>query len=139
MSTSRKIIKFFSILTLVGGLLRLIAGILIGIDMWDNASMVVGVSPIDGELGGVAIGIMGAVEGIWAMAIGWIGIKGANNPTKIGGFIVITAIAFVYYAFFFVMNFVGGGSGFDGTSFVGTIWNLIALVMGFSVKKEARR
>lgn len=138
MSTSRKVIKFFSILSLVGGLIMLVAAVLVGLDIWDNSTMLLGVPADQAHFDGVATAVIGAVQGIVQLIVGWLGIKGANRPSKIGGFLGITVIAVVYYAVCTVLG-ITSKSGNMAVIGVGLVWHVIMLIMALNVRKEAQR
>lgn len=122
---------------MVGGLILIVAAILIGLDMWDEASIQLAIPAQEAHFDGVVLAVIGAVQGLVQLVIGWIGVRGANRPSKIGPFIVLSLIATIYYAVCFGMLFAQ--SGFDGVCFVGTLWNAFMLLLGNNVRKDAQK
>lgn len=138
MSISRKVIKVLSILSLIGGLIQLVGGILVAVDIWDNASVQLGIPMNKAELDAVIIGGICIFFGLFQIVVGWIGIKGANQPSKIGSFLVLTLISLIYHAVCLGLS-LATSTGETTTLAVYTVWNVAMLVLGYNVKKEAQR
>lgn len=137
MSTSRKVIKFFSILSIIAGLILVVCGVLFGLDLFDKGAAELAIPVDEAHFDGVLLAVIAGVQGIVQIIIGWIGIKGANQPSKIGTFFIFSLIALIYYAVCF--GILMATQGFDAATFVGTLWHLVMVVLANNVKKEAEK
>lgn len=137
MSTSRKIVKVFSIISLIAGLIFLVGGILLGVGIYQNPDLL-GLSADKAHLEGIYAAVAVGVQGVADLIVGWLGVKAANRPSKAGGYIVISVIALVYQLFFVVYSLVAA-TGFDTTSCVHAVFDLVMVFLGINIKKEAQR
>ncbi|MEG1562002.1 MAG: hypothetical protein RR323_06330 [Raoultibacter sp.] len=142
-SSSQKALKVIAIIMIVfaafsilGGLFAAFGGGALGsaaITAGDDKATVVG---------GVALlgGIMMLIGGIINLVIGLLGLRGANNPQKIGAFFVLSIIGFVFAALSLVSILMSGA--FDITTLVsdviGLALPLICVLLAYNIKKETR-
>lgn len=113
MSGSRKAIKVLAIIAIVAGALLAAVGLL----------MIVGSGTVSGktiEYQGysylastmsVGIGVAAILEAILYIFVGALGVRGANDPAKIGPFKIICYIDIVFNIISGVSMIVSGGSG----------------------------
>lgn len=144
-SSSQKALKVISIimivfagLTLAFGLLTIAGG---------GAAGYMGVDTADDDavmLGGMVmiLGFMVVVSGIVNLVVGIFGVRGANNPQKIGVFYVLSIIGVVWG----VINAAGSlwmNPSIDANAVVSAICGLVlpvaCLALAHSIKKENAR
>lgn len=136
MSTARKVIKILSILTIVEGLCMAVIGILLmtGIFKLDDANAAyVELHLNGGNTTYLAIAVL--LIAIFCIVEGWLGVKGANVPSKMFPFIIASTAAITYYCTEFLHTMLEGSIGF------GMIGNLvvngIVWYLAYKTYKEA--
>ncbi len=140
-SSSQKALKVISIimivfaaLAIVGGLVVTAGGGLLGVE---------GVNTADDDVtltGGLAmvLGLMFLVGGIVDLIIGIFGLRGANNPKKIGVFFVLAIIGVVFAAISALMTLMGGT--IDASTIISELISLalpiVCVILANNIKKE---
>lgn len=110
-SGSQKVLKVISIIMIVLGVLGVVSGALLlagggalgvsGIDTAnDDAAVAGGLTMI------VGFGLL--LSSAFNLVIGIFGLRGANNPSKIGAFFVLAVLGVVFGALNLVGTFLGG-------------------------------
>ena len=121
MSTNRKILKVISIIGLVLDIILLICGIVLfmGISMDpDGAIDIATKNPIANFTGQETVGmLLGAsvaavIYGIWDCFVSFMGIRGANNPSKMGFVTVIAGISLAITVIGTIAGIVAGSFDF---------------------------
>ncbi len=141
MSGARKALKVIAIIMIVLAALQIVLGAMIAF----GASFMVGQQ--SATLEGVTVdvgsslqgvGIMAVVSGIVSLIVGILGVRGANDPSKIGPFKVLAIIGLILCAIQFVMYVATGQFASYGLSGVLTLIVQIAIVvLAFKVQNEA--
>ena len=142
-STSQKALKVISIIMIVVGVLGLAFSLFLligggamgvtGVDMADDGTAVAG---------GLAM-ILGfglLLSSLFDLIIGIFGVRGANNPSKIGVFFVLAVIGVVFGA----LNLVGTlFNGLDFSSIVSSLLSLglpiVCVVLANNIKHQEMR
>lgn len=140
-SSSQKALKVVSIIMIVMSALMILAGLFLtigggamgsaSIDANDEASA---------AMAGFAIigGIMILIGGIVDLIIGILGLRGANNPQKIGVFFVLAIIG-VAFSLFSLLGTLFGGSA-DASMIASSVASLIfpgiCVFLAYNIKKE---
>lgn len=140
-SGSQKALKVISILMIVFGGLAIAFGLFgmvgggvigaAGVDAADDSAA---------ALGGIAIvvGIGMLVSGVIDLVIGIFGLRGANNPQKIGVFFVFAIIGTVLAALGFVGTLMSGSGDASSivSGFVGLLLPGACVILANNIKKE---
>lgn len=131
MPASCKTLKILSLLIVLLG----IVGLIVGGTLLFGAGAVADVEGVESPVATAqALGIVFMVTGAFHLALGFMGTRGANNPAKLGGFIVLCAILVV-------ANIVEAVLGFSSSNWlpsaVSALAALIALVFARRAKSEA--
>lgn len=123
MSTYRKVLKVLSIVSLVLSIIGILMGVgivfLCGTNP-DGALQAISVNPI-GSMSAtdtlyvvLGVGIFLAIYCVWEVFVSIMGIRGANNPRKMGFVTVMAAISFAIGALGFVAGVAGGNFSVSG-------------------------
>lgn len=137
MSISRKIIKVFSILSVLFGVVVCVFAVLVALGVFNKELISSGISAADITTDDRAAGIMAGIQGLIQIIMGWCGIRGANRPSKIGPFFILTVLAIIFYAIILGLAFTSGGP--ITTVAIRVAWHVFMLIMAFNVRKEAQR
>ena len=128
-TTSQKALKVISIIMIVFAALTLLLG-------------------IGGIVTGGALGILGAgsgdagsaalVGGAINLAIGIFGLRGANDPRKIGAFYVLAIIGLAFAVLSALGTFFGGSAdgGDIASALFGLVLPLVCVLLAYNIKKE---
>lgn len=102
-STSQKILKVLSIIAIAAGVIGVLGGLWFAVAMdsaGDSNSLLLGTA------GGGVIIVMGLVN----LIIGWLGLRGANDPSKIGPTWVLSLIGLIFYVIMLLVGFYADGT-----------------------------
>ena len=110
MSSECKIVKGMSLFMLVLGLLGLAAGIFMFVNAPAAAEVTTVESPV---VTAEALGAILAVTGAVYLVAGVMGAKGANNPVRLGGFVVVAWVLAVVNAAEAVLSYMSGSSAWQ--------------------------
>lgn len=140
MSGARKALKVISIIMIVMAVLNAAAGLMAVF----GASFVVGqefasIDDIRVDVGAAlqAVGVMAVVSGVVSVLVGILGVRGANNPAKIGPFKVLACIGLVLCVAQFLMYFATdqmAAYGFGGA--FSLILQIVIVCLAFKVSAE---
>ncbi|MEG0374838.1 MAG: hypothetical protein RR547_01475 [Raoultibacter sp.] len=139
-SSSQKALKILSIVMIVLAILSIVSGLFMII----GGGAVAGTTVYGGDdsmavMAAAAMigGVMILVGGIINLIIGIFGLRGANNPQKIGVFFVLAIIGVVVTALSFVGNIM---SGSDFTTIISGLISFVlpvaCVVLANNIKKE---
>lgn len=131
MSSECKIVKGLSWLLMLIGLASVVMGIVMFVGAPDVADQLEG-----GAASAQIAGIIMAVAGVFELATGVMGARGANNPVHLGGFIVFASIIALVNVVEIVLIVTGG----QGTVWMNAIYvaaALVAVVNAQRAKKAA--
>ena len=84
-----------------------------------------------GTIGGVVLIVAGAFN----VVVGVFGVRGANDPSKIGVFWVLCIIGIVFNALGLIME--ATGSGISASSLIGTLFVVVLFILANNIKKQA--
>ena len=123
-TTSQKALKVISIIMIVFAALTLLLG-------------------IGGIVTGGALGILGAgfvilLGGAINLAIGIFGLRGANDPRKIGAFYALAIIGLAFAVLSALGTFFGGSAdgGDIASALFGLVLPLVCVLLAYNIKKE---
>ncbi len=142
MSGSQKAIKVFSIIAIIGGVLAALLAVLMFVGMGVVAGETVNFdgTQVDESFIAAVAGFMFLICAVEYLVAGIFGVRGANNPQKIGPFYVICWIIVVLQVLALVVDVVSGGNDMAVTvveHIVELIIPVILLVLANKVKKQA--
>lgn len=103
MSKECQIVKGISLFLMVIGILAIITAVLMFTDAPLAASMFK-----DGEVLAQVAGVVLGVSGVFELVAGFMGARGANNPSHLGGFIVLGSILVVVNVIEVCLGIFGG-------------------------------
>ena len=141
-TTSQKALKVISIIMIVFAALTLLLGIggivtggalgILGAGIGDagSAALVGGVAAV----AGFVILLGGAIN----LAIGIFGLRGANDPRKIGAFYALAIIGLAFAVLSALGTFFGGGAdgGDIASALFGLVLPLVCVLLAYNIKKE---
>lgn len=131
-SASQTALKILSIIFIVLNLVFVVAGALI----------LAGALSIPDEMGasfGGALGIMAITWGVIGLIIGLLGVRGANNPAKIGAFWVLCILGIVLYVIEIGLDIFGGtasGSASLSSDVLTLAFIVVMFVLATRIKKQ---
>lgn len=131
MSSECKIVKGLSWLLMLIGLASVVMGVVMFLGAPDVADQLEG-----GAVSAQTAGIIMAVAGLFELATGVMGARGANNPAHLGGFIVFAGIIALVNVVEIILVVTGG----QGTVWMNAIYvasALTAVVNASRAKKAA--
>ena len=133
-TSSQTALKVLSIIGIVVGAIIAVSGIVLtvganGFAMYQASSSGAGVAVL-GTIGGVVLIVAGAFN-----VVGVFGVRGANDPSKIGVFWVLCIIGIVFNALGLIME--ATGSGISASSLIGTLFVVVLLILANNIKKQA--
>ena len=141
-STSRKALKVNSIIMIIFASLGVISGLLLligggalgasGIDAADD-----GVTAAGGLTMILGFGML--ISSLFNLLIGIFGLRGANNPRKIGVFFVLAIIGVVFAALNVMGTLFGGSADFSTilSSLISFILPVVCVILANNIKKES--
>lgn len=143
-SSSQKALKVISIIMIVFGALTTLLGLFSTIG--GGALGVAGYSSLDdnvGLAGGLLmiLGFMFLVSGVFQLILGIFGVRGANNPSKIGVFFVLAIIDIVFCVISAIISLTAGMLTDASTilsTLAGFILPVVCLILANNIKKENR-
>ena len=136
-TTSQKALKVISIIMIVFAALTLLLGIggivtggALGILGAGSGALVGGVAAV----AGFVILLGGAIN----LAIGIFGLRGANDPRKIGAFYVLAIIGLAFAVLSALGTFFGGSAdgGDIASALFGLVLPLVCVLLAYNIKKE---
>ena len=145
MSSERKALKIVCFLYVLDALAGLVTGgiVLAGMGLIDpSAVAVVGGIEFALQPWALAFGVFLLASSIFYLALSMAGIKGANNPHKIGTFRVLAVVALVVSVIGLGINVVFSSESFSSASitpFVSVIFAVLCVILGGKVAKQAER
>ena len=128
-TTSQKALKVISIIMIVFAALTLLLGI--GGIVTGGALGILGAG--SGDAGSAAL-LGGAIN----LAIGIFGLRGANDPRKIGAFYVLAIIGLAFAVLSALGTFFGGSAdgGDIASALFGLVLPLVCVLLAYNIKKE---
>ncbi len=140
-TTSQKALKVISIIMIVFAALTLLVGITGIVAGGALGAVAAGSGGADAALlGGLAVvaGLFVIASGVIDLLIGIFGLRGANDPSKIGVFYVLAIIGLVLAALSALSTFFGGSAdaGSIGGALVGLILPGVSVLLAYNIKKE---
>ena len=134
MSSHCKVVKVLSLLMFVLGLLTIIAGAVFVF----AAPAVEGLEGVDDPVGtATALGAVFVVTGVLYLVVAVLGIRGANNPSKLGAFIVAAGVIAAINVVEAVLAGVSGGSAWQNAVLAGVA--LAGVFQASAARKETTR
>ena len=134
-TTSQKALKVISIIMIVFAALTLllgIGGIVTGgaLAFRETPALCGGVAAV----AGFVILLGGAIN----LAIGIFGLRGANDPRKIGAFYVLAIIGLAFAVLSALGTFFGGSAdgGAIASALFGLVLPLVCVLLAYNIKKE---
>ncbi len=141
MSGSQTALKVFAILGIIFGVIGIFVSVLVFAGAANSANAVAVFKGNLISLGatGVMLGVLILIESVVQIVIGWLGLRGANDPSKIGPFYVLCWIAVILQVVSAVLGLVGGREVFGvlGSLIGGLVIPVILLVLANNIKKQA--
>ena len=138
-TTSQKALKVISIIMIVFAALTLLLGIggivtggalgILGAGIGDAGS-----AALVGGVAGFVILLGGAIN----LAIGIFGLRGANDPRKIGAFYALAIIGLAFAVLSALGTFFGGSAdgGDIASALFGLVLPLVCVLLAYNIKKE---
>lgn len=134
MSSHCKVVKVLSLLMFVLGLFAIIAGAVFVF----AAPAVEGLEGVDDPVGtATALGAVFVVTGVLYLVVAVLGIRGANNPSKLGAFIVAAGVIAAINVVEAVLAGVSGGSAWQNAVLAGVA--LAGVFQASAARKETTR
>lgn len=134
MSSHCKVVKVLSLLMFVLGLLTIIAGAVFVF----AAPAVEGLEGVDDPVGtATALGAVFVVTGVLYLVVAVLGIRGANNPSKLGAFIVAAGVIAAINVVEAVLAGVSSGSAWQNAVLAGVA--LAGVFQASAARKETTR
>ena len=146
MSTNRKILKVVSIISLVLDLLLVIFGVLLfaGISLDPNGAIdAAAQNPVAGFTSNQTVGMLLAASvaaiifGLWDIFVSIMGIRGANNPSKMGFVTVIAGISLAISVVGVIASVVAGS--FSLSELSGAALDAIFFYICYTVREEGKK
>ena len=142
-SGSQKALKVLSIIMIVLSILGVLMslGVIAGGALFGAASTMSDATADESAMmvtGGLLLGGAGIVllvSYVIDLIIGILGLRGANNPAKIGAFYVLTIIGIVVNAIICVLAIAGGT---DASSILGNIVSLVIVIVLFVLARNIK-
>lgn len=143
MSGARKALKIMSILTIVMAIIQIItAGLIVF-----GSSFMVGMQ--EAELDGttvdvgvalMGVGIMALVSSVVSLIVGILGVRGANDPTKIGPYKIIAIIGLVLCILQAAMFlFTGQIASYGISGVLSLVFVAVLVFLAFKIEKEGKQ
>lgn len=143
MSGARKALKIMSILTIVMAIIQIItAGLIVF-----GSSFMVGMQ--EAELDGttvdvgvalMGVGIMALVSSVVSLIVGILGVRGANDPTKIGPYKIIAIIGLVLCILQAAMFlFTGQIASYGISGVLSLVFVAVLVFLAFKIEKDGKQ
>ena len=143
MSSARKALKIMSILTIAMAIIQIItAGLIVF-----GSSFMVGMQ--EAELDGttvdvgvalMGVGIMALVSSVVSLIVGILGVRGANDPTKIGPYKIIAIIGLVLCILQAAMFlFTGQIASYGISGVLSLVFVAVLVFLAFKIEKEGKQ
>ena len=130
-TSSQTALKVLSIIGIVVGAIIAVSGIVLTVGANGFA-----MSQASSSGAGVAVlGTILIVAGAFNVVVGVFGVRGANDPSKIGVFWVLCIIGIVFNALGLIME--ATGSGISASSLIGTLFVVVLFILANNIKKQA--
>lgn len=131
LETSKKILKIFGILSIIGGVLTIILGI-VGLAGGGLAATE------DATVGGIVIvvGLIALVSGIVSLLEGIFSVKAAKDPSKIQPAWIFAVIGVVMSAISLIMGFVNNGASGAFSNILSLAISILIFVAANTIKKS---
>ena len=129
MSAECKIVKGISWLIMLVGLVSVVLGVIMFFGAQDAAAQLE-----NGAASGRIAGVITAVAGVFEVATGIMGARGANNPARLGGFIVFATVIALVNVVEIVLVVTGG----EGTIWMNAIYIAAALTAVFNASRAKK-
>ena len=134
-TSSQTALKVLSIIGIVVGAIIAVSGIVLtvganGFAMSQASSSGAGVAVL-GTIGGVVLIVAGAFN----VVVGVFGVRGANDPSKIGVFWGLCIIGIFFNSLVLIMG--ATGSGISASSLIGTLFVVVLFILANNIKKQA--
>ena len=139
-SGAQTALKVISIIMIILAVISIIGGLgFAGLGL--SSVAVLGAEEMTDEmyLGAGLVSVLGAiviVQGVVDLIIAILGLRGANNPSKIGAFLVICYIGLILYIISLVAGLVMGS--FSMSTLASLVLVIVCLLLARSIKKQAR-
>ena len=146
MSTNRKILKVLSIISLVIDILCVVFGAVLFFAVALNpetALEVAAKNPVANFTGNETVGmllamsILAVVFGLWDTFVSFMGIRGANNPSKMGFVTVIAGISLAISVVGVIASVVAGS--FSLSELSGAALDAIFFYICYTVREEGKK
>ena len=129
MSAECKIVKGISWLIMLVGLVSVVLGVIMFFGAQDAAAQLE-----NGAASGRIAGVITAAAGVFEFAAGIMGARGANNPARLGGFIVFATVIALVNVVEIVLVVTGG----EGTIWMNAIYIAAALTAVFNASRAKK-
>ena len=135
-TTSQKALKVISIIMIVFAALTLLLGI--GGIVTGGALGILGAGSGDAGSAALVGGFVILLGGAINLAIGIFGLRGANDPRKIGAFYVLAIIGLAFAVLSALGTFFGGSAdgGDIASALFGLVLPLACVLLAYNIKKE---
>lgn len=148
MSGYRKFLKVFSIIEIVLAVLTLVLAlasmgiIALGPEVTSETVSADGVTLTVGQTF-AAFGAIALISGVIDLIVGILGVRGANNPEKIGAYLVLAVIAFLFDAVELVLTIISmaqGTADANGllSALISAALNGALVYIAYKIKSEAK-
>lgn len=143
MSGARKALKIMSILTIVMAIIQIItAGLIVF-----GSSFMVGMqeakldgTTVDVGVALMGVGIMALVSSVVSLIVGILGVRGANDPTKIGPYKIIAIIGLVLCILQAAMFlFTGQIASYGISGVLSLVFVAVLVFLAFKIEKEGKQ
>lgn len=141
MSGSQKAVKVISIISIVFGVIGLLLGIMMiaGAGLLNGQTVAAEGEVFNASIAAIAFGILFFVSSVLSIVIGALGVRGANDPAKIGPFYVICWIDVVLEVIQFGGNLATGSGAASSIGYLigGLIIPVILIILCKKIKEQA--
>lgn len=139
MSGSQKALKVISIVLIIWAIITILIGAFLAAGSampgMSDQSIDVSGTALSASSAALALGVGTVVGGVINFIIGFLGLRGAKNPKKIGAFLVLCIIGLVLGIVGIVLNVMNGA--FQWTDLVSVVIVAVCTILAFSVRKQA--
>lgn len=139
MSGSQKALKVISIVLIIWAVITILIGAFLAAGSampgMSDQSIDVSGTALNASSAALALGVGTVVGGVINLIIGFLGLRGAKNPKKIGAFLVLCIIGLILGIAGIVLNVMNGA--FQWTDLVSVVIVIVCTILAFSVRKQA--
>ena len=143
MSASRKLLKVISLITILSGISYVLAGVLVaGLGFFGGAQPVIQTehASLSAQSAGLILAGIAAISAIVYLALGFLGLRGANVPSKIGPVYALSLVGIVLAVLNVVYWAWHGFSSIDAGSLGNLVFSaaesVLIFVLARNIKKE---